>query len=177
MQVLHIDLSFTQTLAIAGFALSCVNAIWSVFQYYDKLHRKLKIEGKHSAGIGKMYRLTITNCSQNKIYIKGHRWDGQNSDYIIPHNHRNLSLPVSANTRASNHTGYPLCLEPGEIAWVNIAENELNHELSKGYCNKFRIVVFDTLGKKYTSKWMDRYDTDKYGDSIIFNSRKPQEAP
>jgi hypothetical protein len=138
----------TPTLVISLIALlfSAVSIGWNIYQYYDKLCRKLRITF-HFAITSDCktilsYSFKITNISQSNVVV---------DRYEIYFNHDenyHVAFPELARTIKT-----PLKIEPGFQLELAITGTEFADALKERKAQKVRIDITDTMGKHHKSDW------------------------
>lgn len=149
----------TLFLALYGAIISTLAFTWNVFQYFRSKKGKLRITAALNTKIPIVYGgnsmssfssldIYVVNLSEKTRYIQQPIFElNQKRNRFM--NFLDFENPVK----------YPKQLNSGEefSVWFNI--DKLNSEgLEKITASKFRIVITDTHGKGYKSKWYSTSD-------------------
>ncbi|MEN9702273.1 MAG: hypothetical protein RIR55_1615 [Bacteroidota bacterium] len=151
--------NITLYLALYGSIISTLAFTWNVFQYYRNKKGKLRITAALNTKIPIVYGrnsmshffsldIIVVNLSEKTRYIQQPTFE-LNQKMNSSMNFLDLDNPVK----------YPVQLNSGEefSVWFNI-DNLNSESLQKITANKFRIVITDTHGKEYKSKWYSTRD-------------------
>lgn len=149
----------TLFLALYGAIISTLAFTWNVFQYFRSKKGKLRITAALNTKIPIVYgRNSISHFFSLDIYVVN-----------LSEKTRYIQQPIFELNQKRNRfmnfldfenpVKYPKQLNSGEefSVWFNI--DKLKSEgLEKITANKFRIVLTDTHGKGYKSKWYSTSD-------------------
>lgn len=88
-----------------------------------------------------MYEFNIVNTSSKRRIIKNvcHEYSTEKGGFYCP---------------GLQHLKFPVYLEPGESVQYEINYADFNGLLVKSNATKIRILITDSFGKKYNSKWI-----------------------
>lgn len=149
----------TLFLALYGAIISTLAFTWNVFQYFRSKKGKLRITAALNTKIPIVYGgnsmspfnsldIYVVNLSEKTRYIQHPIFElNQKRNRFM--NFLDFENPVK----------YPKQLNSGEEFSVCFNIDNLNSEsLEKITANKFRIVITDTHGKGYKSKWYSTRD-------------------
>ncbi len=151
--------NITLYLALYGSIISTLAFTWNVFQYFRSKKGKLRItaalntkipivHGRDSLRPFYSLDIFVVNLSEKTRYIQQPRFElNQKKNRFM--NFLDIENPIK----------YPSKLNSGEefSVWFNI-DNLNSESLQNITANKFRIVITDTHGKEYKSKWYSTRD-------------------
>jgi hypothetical protein len=149
----------TLFLALYGAIISTLAFTWNVFQYFRSKKGKLRITAALNTKIPIVYGrnsisqffsldIFVVNLSEKTRYIQQPTFE-LNQKMNSSMNFLDLDNPIK----------YPSKLNSGEEFSVGFKIDNLDVEyLEKITANKFRIVITDTHGKGYKSKWYSTRD-------------------
>lgn len=149
----------TQYIAIYAAIISTFALTWNIIQYVRGRKGKIKItptintkfpvsDTRNVLSHFSSLDISIVNLSEQSRFVKQPQFElNQKADRYM--NLLCLDNPIE----------YPLELKPGQefTTWFNL--DLLNkQDLKKITADKFRIIILDTHGKEYKSKWYSTID-------------------
>jgi hypothetical protein len=151
-------MSTTLIISIYAAVISTFNLVWRIFEFYfDKKPRiKITCEFYPNFIIGPnqftaIYQFTIVNISTKKRVINtiGHEYNT-----IKGVNHASFSQMPKR----------PVPLEFGESLKYDVDYTDFDNTIEKSKVSKIRLIVTDSIGKEYKSKWIkvERHQPGSY---------------
>jgi hypothetical protein len=148
------------TLIIAAYAalISSLVLIWRLIEFYLERSGRIKIKvgwitkiEQYSYGLGEpkaFLNVKIINFSRNKRII-------ERPQIKIHPRFKNSNDKIFSYINPFDSTAFPFTIEHGETMSIEYPLGEVHNSFKNKGIRKIKILVRDSLNKKYTSKWFE----------------------